>query len=51
MGPERRVPDLRIGALQLTPGGGNPAGDLVEGEKAVELFGDDCGGLHEEGGA
>jgi hypothetical protein len=45
---ERRVADLRVGALELTAARGDPSGDVVEAQVGGELGLDDRGRLLEE---
>src|SRR6185436_11391157 len=45
---EGGLTDLGVGALQLAPRGGDPAGDVVEREVAAVLLVDDLRGLLEE---
>ena len=48
MRAERRMPDLRLGPLQLAPRGRDTARDLVQRELTLVLLGHDRGGLLEE---
>ena len=48
---ERRVPDLRVGTLELTSRGGRSAGDVVEREVGRVVALDDRVRLFEKAGA